>query len=179
MTTHYFVDETKAKGYVIVAVACPASALGAARSTIDALVLPGQRTIHMKNESARRRAHIASAVCGLTDVGVSAVVLDAGRGPESEIVRRERALRAMVTLATAGSTAVNLTLDLDQTLRSRDARVLASSLRERRATGVTYGHQTLTTQPLLALPDVVAWCWARGGDWRRRVQSVISEKRDV
>ncbi|WP_269306449.1 hypothetical protein [Aeromicrobium sp. HA] len=64
-------------------------------------------------------------------------------------------------------------------MRSRDARVLASTLQERRATGITYSHQTLASQPLLALPDVIAWCWARGGDWRRRVQPVISEKRDV
>ncbi|WP_269306451.1 hypothetical protein [Aeromicrobium sp. HA] len=104
MTTQYFIDETKAKGYVVVAVACPASALAAARRTVDALVLPGQRTIHRKNESPRRRTHIAGAVCGLTQSGVSAVVLDAGRGPEPEIARRERALRGIVALATAGGT---------------------------------------------------------------------------
>jgi hypothetical protein len=44
---------------------------------------------------------------------------------------------------------------------------------------VTYSHQTLATQPLLAIPDVIAWCWARGGHWRRRVMPVIADVTQV
>ncbi|WP_153302824.1 hypothetical protein [Aeromicrobium choanae] len=105
-------------------------------------------------------------------------MLDAGRGPESELVRRERALRDLVALA-APEGAAHLILDLDQTLIARDARTLSAAVRDARSPSVTYSHQSLGMQPLLALPDVIAWCWARGGDWRRRVNPVVSDVRTV
>jgi hypothetical protein len=71
-----------------------------------------------------------------------------------------------------GDVAANLVLDLDQTLVSRDARTIAIATRALGATSIAYSHQSLATQPLLAIPDVVAWCLARGGWWRRRVGSV-------
>lgn len=173
MGTHFFIDETKAKGYVVVAVACPDSSLATARRTLGKLILRGQRSIHMKHESARRRRQIADAVAGLTSVGINAVVVDAGSGPDAEYVRRDRALRAVVERA-ASASAASLVLDLDQTLVARDARTLSDACRSAGTTSITYSHQTLASQHLLALPDVVAWCWARGGDWRRRVAPIIS-----
>ena len=69
---------------------------GTSRRTVGGLVLPGQRSIHMKNEHPRRRRHIAEAIVSLPQVGVSAVVIDAGRGREPEHARGARALRAIV-----------------------------------------------------------------------------------
>lgn len=178
MGTQFFVDETKAKSYLVVAAVCPDSALAPARRVIGRLVLAGQRSIHMKQESVRRRGQIADAICALTAIGLEAVVLDAGRGPEPEIARRERVLRALVARA-EGEPAAHLVLDLDETLVARDARVLARAVRETGATSITYSHQRLATQPLLSIPDVVAWCWARGGDWRRRVTPIVSDVIDV
>jgi hypothetical protein len=151
MGSHYFIDETKAKGYVVVAVSCPDASLGAAREAIERLVLPGQRSVHMKHESPRRRSKIADAIAGLRDVGVSAIVLDAGRGPEPEHVRRDRALREIVVRA-ARETAATLVLDLDQTLVSKDARSISSALREVTGSSITYRHQALAAQPLLQSP---------------------------
>lgn len=176
--THVFIDETKAKGYLVVAAMCPDTSLQAARRTIGRLVLPGQRSIHMKREGARRRSTIADAVAGVSDIGVTAVVLDAGRGPEPEHVRRERALREVVGLAATESVA-HLVLDLDQTLVAKDARTIALAIGELDATSITYSHQSLATQPLLSIPDVIAWCWARGGEWRRRVMPIVSTVREV
>ena len=31
-----------------------------------------------------------------------------------------------------------------------------------------YRHARPSAEPLLILSDVIAWAWARGGDWRRR-----------
>lgn len=66
-------------------------------------------------------------------------------------------------------------MDLDQTLMARDARTLSTAIRDAQAESITYSHQMLASQPLLALPDVVAWCWARGGDWRQRVLPIITK----
>ena len=42
-----------------------------------------------------------------------------------------------------------------------------------------YQHQRAHAELLLALPDVVAWCWVRSGDWRRRVSPIITTVRHV
>ena len=38
-----------------------------------------------------------------------------------------------------------------------------------------YGHPVPwnTAFPLLTVPDAIAWCWARGGAWRERIQPVV------
>jgi hypothetical protein len=36
-----------------------------------------------------------------------------------------------------------------------------------------YPHQRAHDEPLRAIPDVVAWCWARSGDWRQRVAPIL------
>jgi len=170
--THYFVDETKAKAYVVVAVACPDTSLAASRRALGSLVLPGQRSLHMKNESPRRRRQIADAVCSLRAIGVVAMVMDAGRGPDSERARRDRALRALVG-GLAPEDPAHLVLDLDHTLVAHDSRTISSACQQMEATAITYSHQPFRSQPLLALPDVVAWSWARGGEWKRRVEPMI------
>ncbi|GAA1742680.1 hypothetical protein [Aeromicrobium alkaliterrae] len=178
MSTHYFIDETKAKGYVVVIASCPSESLAAMRRVVSRLVLPGQRSIHMKNESPRRRRQIAGAFVGLSERGIQATVLDAGRGPESERLRRARALRAVVALTAEGPSG-NLVLDLDRTMLARDRRVLSSALREFSADHLSYAHLPFSAEPLLAIPDVVAWSWARGGEWRARIQPLIRDHRDV
>jgi hypothetical protein len=174
VSTHFFIDETKAKSYLVAAAVCSDSARAPALRAIRNLILPGQRSIHMKQESSRRRSQIADAVCDLKDTGVELLLLDAGRGPEPEVVRRERALQAVVERA-ACEPAAKLVLDLDQTLVARDARTLSAAIRETDSRSVTYCHQLLSSQPLLSIPDVVAWCWARGSDWRRRVAPIVTD----
>lgn len=75
--------------------------------------------------------------------------------------------------------AATLVLDLDQTLVARDARTIAAASRDFRTPSVTYSHQSLATQPLLAIPDVIAWFWARGANWRQRVAPVIANSFNV
>ena len=74
MSGHIFVDETKRAGYVIAAVTV--SDTEAIRKIVRALVLPGQRRIHMKHEQARRRRVIVSALAAMQ---VQATVYDAAR----------------------------------------------------------------------------------------------------
>jgi hypothetical protein len=42
-----------------------------------------------------------------------------------------------------------------------------------------YEHLRPTSEPLLAIPDAVAWCWAKGGDWQRRIEPVVTDVRQV
>jgi hypothetical protein len=62
LTICAFVDESKSKGYIMVCAILSQSALSQARLAMRALVLPGQRSLHMKDESAPRRREIVSAI---------------------------------------------------------------------------------------------------------------------
>lgn len=37
-----------------------------------------------------------------------------------------------------------------------------------------YRHHRAHEEPLLALPDAIAWSWHRGGQWRKRVEPLVT-----
>lgn len=76
MSGHVFVDETKHRGYLLVASVVPAAELDSVRKMLRGLILPGQRRLHMKDESNQRRRSIASVVAVS---GLQATVYDAGQ----------------------------------------------------------------------------------------------------
>ena len=61
----------------------------AIRKTVRALVLPGQRRIHMKHEQARRRRVIVSALAAMQ---VQAIVYDAARRYRTDLAARTACL---------------------------------------------------------------------------------------
>lgn len=174
MSGHIFVNETKHNDYLLVAVVGPMHSLSEVRGVLRGLVLPGQRRLHMKSESDRRKRLIASAV---VRAGISATVYDAGRRYLTERDRRAACLRLLVEDAKRrGDTMV--ILEQDDSLVAWDRRVLYNSAHQAGVTdSLRYEHQRASTEPLLALPDSVAWCWAKGGDWHRRIASVVEEVR--
>lgn len=174
MTVHTYIDETKAGGYLVVAATAAPEQLKIASRELATLLLPGQRSLHMKSEGASRRRLIADAIVGMgADLGVEAVIYDAGRvGPERD--RRARCLQTLVRDAGTRPTTSRLVFDLDQSLQSWDRQQLIELTRAAGLRGrVEYTHMARHADRLLAIPDVVAWCWARGGDWRQRVRPVV------
>ena len=173
---HVFVDETKYRGYVLVAAVVLPNDLDSLRKMVRGLVLPGQRRLHMKDESAPRKRSIAAAIA---TSGIRAVAYDAGRRYRTERDRRAACLQAVVTdLAGAGST--TLVLERDDTLLSWDNQRLIEFTRPAGCRDtLRYEHRTAATEQLLALPDAIAWCWAQGGDWRRRIETLVTDVRNV
>jgi hypothetical protein len=51
----------------------------------------------------------------------------------------------------------------------------AAGARER----ISYVHHHRHYEPMLAIPDAIAWCWGKGGDWRRRIKLIVSDVRNV
>jgi len=65
-------------------------------------------------------------------------------------------------------------LESDTTQDARDRQALIEVTRAAGCRGtMTYEHRTANAEPLLSIPDAVAWAWAWGGDWRRRVEPVV------
>lgn len=179
MSTLIYVDETKAKGYLLAAVMGKSGDMDPMRTELGSLILPGQRTLHMKTESdSRRRQIISTIIKNFDEHDLHAVLYNAGRsGPELQ--RRERCMAAIVNDALTQAPA-KVVFDLDESLQSWDCQRMIEITRLA-ASGdqVTYEHQTRFSELLLVVPDAIAWCWARGGDWRTRVHPIVDQVRVV
>ena len=176
MSNHVFVDETKRRGYLLVAGVVVPGDLDTVRRMLRGLVLPGQRRLHMKDENDQRRRSIATAIAVS---GVTATIYDAGRRYRDERARRAACLHALIIDAAQRGHAM-LVLEQDDTLLSWDNQRLIEFTREAgcRET-LRYEHRRAASELLLAVPDAIAWCWAKGGDWRRRIEPVVTDVREV
>lgn len=177
MTTHAFADESKRPHYLVAVARLDQADLAAGRRTIRGLHLAGQRRLHMVKERASRQRAILSTVASLP---VTATIYRAARATATgERERRGRCLDQVVRdLSTHPRT--RLVLERDDTLVHNDrVRLYAATRRDACAGRVEYVHETAAVEPLLALPDAVAWAWNQGGDWRRRAAPVVTRVADV
>ena len=170
MSAHVFVDESKSRGFLLAASVVPAPDLASLRRAVDALRLPGQRRIHFTSERDDRRRLILAA---LLDAGPAVVIYQA---PQECPITRARDL----TMARLADDAIRLgaariVVERDDQAVHSDRRII----RERaelagRHDSLRYVHLRAHEECLLAVPDAVAWCWAKGGDWRRRVAPLVA-----
>lgn len=178
MDTHIYVDESKAKDYLVVAAIVTGDAQ-TARRAVQSLVLPGQRTPHMKAERDSRRHQIADTIGRMSDLGLRAIIYNAGRRYCNEKERRAGCLRALVHDA-ALLAPVTITFDRDESLEAWDRQRMIELTRHTGLTGqLCYTHAHRNNELLLCLPDAVAWCWAHGGDWRRRITPIIQDVQNL
>lgn len=173
MTKWVYIDETKRSGYVVAAVSVTDPS--AARKVIRSLILPGQHRVHMVRERPARKRQIVDAICSMT---VTATIYDAGRHHQSELAARAACLQALLTDLKGHET--YLTIEQDDGLVRYDNQWLieATRLTGQRDT-LRYEHQRAGVEPLLAIPDIAAWCWTKGGEWRQRVDPVVVAVRTV
>lgn len=174
MTTWVYVDETKRAGYVIAAVAVTDPI--AARKAVRGLIVPGRRRLHMHNEHVRHRRVVVSTLVAMP---VAATVYDAARRYRTDLEARAACLAALVE-DLAGSGDTRLVIEQDDSLVGYDNQRLIEATR---ASGqrdtLRYEHLRAHAEPLLALPDVVAWCWVRSGEWRQRIAPILAAVRTV
>ena len=170
-----FVDESKAKDYLMVAVTIPSSRVDQTRTTIRGLVMPGARRVHMHRESDRRKRTILTTLATLP---FQATLYNAGN-QGSERQRRDRCLAAIIHDA-ATTTPALITLEADNTLKAADLRTLYKAREAAEAFNtVTYDHVSSHHDLALAIPDSIAWAWARGGQWHQRVRPLLREVKRV
>lgn len=176
MGGHVFVDESKSRGYLLIATVVLPGDLAVARRAVRELLLPGQKRLHMKSEGMAQRKRILAA---FTQMGFEATIYRAGATFTTDLRRREACLNGVVTdILTAGHTF--LCIESDETLDGRDRQQLAAVMRAAGAGfAFEYRHARAAQEPLLAVPDAIGWAWARGGEWRRRTQPLVSGLIDV
>jgi hypothetical protein len=153
-----FIDESlRARSglYVLVAVIAADSDADAHRQAMSALLHRGQLRLHWRDESAKRRSQLVSALCRLRLTG--AVVIAAGvASRRQERARRKCVERLLAELVTRGIATMTFEQRHDE-LDARD-RALVAALKRRQSlpAAARASWQSAVNEPLLWLPDIAA-----------------------
>lgn len=166
MVLHAFVDESDRRDYVVCAVVVGSDGRDEIRQVVRGLRRPGAHRLHMAKESAAHRKRILGDLCALpisATLYVSRYSVD--RDGRAEIMRR------MV----AGLGVEGLVIESGVGQDERDRAVLYEAVRAAGLDGrFSYRHLAPRAEPLLWLPDAIAWAWGAGKDWRRRVEPLVA-----
>lgn len=163
-----FVDETKAKGYTMVAAVVVPHDASELRKQMRGLVLKGQRRIHFTSESDSRRRLILSK---LVELGVCAHMVQSTASTQAQ--GREECLMQLVELA-ADNDHTRIVLERDASIEQADRRILYREVNSRGLRdALSYNHEGAHDEPLLWIADAIAWSHAKGGDWRRRIEPLL------
>ncbi|MFI6308031.1 hypothetical protein ACIBCH_39600 [Amycolatopsis thailandensis] len=174
MTGHVFVDESKEGGYLVTAAALLSGDLTSARRAMRGLILPGQRRLHFTHESDGRRKRILDTIAALDP---TVTIYDASAHHRRR--QRQACLDVLVEdLASAGTRM--LVLESDESIVELDRKTLYRAVRAQECHDVLeYRHLRAFEEPLLAIPDALAWCWQRGGHWKARAREMVAGIRTV
>ncbi|MFT4263635.1 MAG: hypothetical protein QM572_09655 [Nocardioides sp.] len=159
---HVFVDETKAREFIMVATWVGPNELVRARRALRALVPGGRARLHFKKLSDSQRL---TALGAIRSLGITVTVSRAsGR---DEAAKRAEALRAVLAAADR-HVAARVVLETDEPMVWRDL-TLAHEVN----CPCPVVHHRSVEEPLLWVSDAVAWCLQRGGAWPGRVDDLV------
>ncbi len=169
-----YVDESKAKAYLLVAVIIAPGQAAGFRKRMVGLRMPKQGHIHFVNERDSRRKMILDE---LVDMGIQSKVYSiSGLNP---IAARPQLLGALMD-DLAEIEASKLIFERDDSAQKADEFVLRNGLVKRNLkNSVEYSHLGKSEEPLLWIADAIAWSFARGGDFGRRVRPLIISVQEI
>lgn len=171
MPLHAFVDESKQRGLLVVAAVLSSADVTAVRRDVEGLHLRAQRRIHFKDESDGRKRTILDVLTG-TPVRLRLYECPSER---HELAAREACpTRIVEDLAVLGGE--RLVIERDDSTILHDKRTLYQAVGKVGVRGsLQYVHLRAKEETLLALPDAFAWCYAKGGEWRRLIQELVDD----
>ena len=164
---HAFADESCRRGmYLMCAASVSVSDLEPTRRSLRRLRLRGQQRIHFASESNSRRKSILTA---LADLNVSTLVYVTTGGKQTSA--RRAILQKMVPDLRSKGVAL-FVLDSRQGQDHKDRATIHSLLGSNPEPAFEYYHHRSAHEPILWIPDAVAWAWGRGGNWRKQVEQL-------
>jgi hypothetical protein len=159
MPAHVFVDESKTRGLLMAATACGAAEVNTHRRTMASLLLPRERRIHFTKEAPARRRKILGVIAEF-DLAVRLY-----QAEKNNAAGRKACLIAVVR--DIADSAERLVIERDETTTTFDKQVLFHAAREHGCSdSLQYELLAAHADPLLWIPDAVAWSWVKGGEWR-------------
>jgi hypothetical protein len=127
--------------------------------------------LHFNHERNARRKQIIGLICTF------GLMVDLYQAKRDDAANRRRCLEAIVRDNAA--TAERLVVERDESTVANDQRTLTAASHRFGCHGrLRWDLLAAKEDPLLWIPDAVAWCWVRGGEWRRLIQS-FSQVRDL
>jgi hypothetical protein len=170
---HAFVDESQrgSRYYLAAAIVEPAR-LGPTRRALRALLMPGQREIHFKQEKPERRRRLADVIASMP---IEVRIYHHAYHRHDEPAR-QKCLQGLAN-DLLSRRAQRLLIDSRQDRDAHDRHTLHRTLG--RQSTLVYGHTSSTQDPLLWIADVVGWCYGAGGDWRMRVKPITGAALDM
>ena len=165
---HGFVDESTRRGdYMLCAATVAVGDLTETRKALRGLRAKGQRKLHFATESDPNRRKILAELGKLNASTIIYVAQD-----RNEIRARNAILSAMVPDLRARGVS-RLMIDAREGQDHRDRATIHKAVSADPSPEFRYDHQQSAREPLLWIPDAVAWSWGRGGDWRVRVEGLV------
>ncbi|WP_434452240.1 hypothetical protein [Lentzea sp. E54] len=176
MSLHAFVDESRRNNtYLLAAAVIDPRELSPLRKLLMGLRMPNQRELHFKKETPARRKQILSA---LVPAAIHVDVYLACCRNGEERARQTCVARLTDDLRKLGVT--RLVFDSREVRDDNDLLTIRRALGQSSwGTGLFYEHLPSENDPLLWIPDIVAWCYGAGGDWLRRVRPLIGDVIDT
>lgn len=176
MTVHAFVDESaRPPNYLIAAAIVEPSRVRLLRRSMRALLMPGQRELHFKKERPIRRRALADAIARLP---VEVCVYSRSCRRLDEPARQDCFSQLVCDLV--ARRAHRLVIDSRNEQDIHDERTLRRLLGSHpSASRLVYEHVDSTNESLLWIADIVAWCFGAGGDWRKRIDPILSTVVDL
>jgi hypothetical protein len=170
MPFNTYVDESIRKSFILCLVQVNSSELHEVRKHLRSLKHHRRSFIHMQEESKETQLRVAK---GIMQLPVRATVIAVSLLQVSHSTARANAIsRAVRHPAFIDSQLVSF--DLSNNL-ARDRQVIQQTARTMSASIPHYRHMNSRHEPLLWLPDIIAWCYGRGGTWRDAVEPLITE----
>ena len=163
-------DESARQSYLLCGVNVDQSKAAELRSNLRALRPPARTRIHMYRETKATQERIVRELIGLEiHAWIIRVSGQVSKLPNS----RHLAIRSTSHLESIRQSRL---LVFDQSSNHlADRRSLSEVAREVDYQFPHYRHMNSRHEPLLWLPDIIAWCYGRGGTWRDSVEPLVTE----
>lgn len=173
---HVFLDESKESDYILVAASIVASNVGTVRSQVKGLRHKGSKSIHMRKESPKFRQDIISRLVALP---VRTHVIESTDRSLNDLERRFRCLEHVLAMC-AKSATTRLLIERDESILKAERQFFIEAIRRHELhPDFRYDWLARDAEPLLWVPDVVAWSYAKGGRWRAAVGPLVSDSTRV
>lgn len=169
-----FSDESERANTMLVAVVLvPPVTIDDTRAELRGLLLAGQRRVHTAKESPRRRRLLLDTIARTEGLAATVVRLRRPTGVD-HVAGRRLLLQAATGLVVRSSVTAWTLDDTHPAQRNRDRDTIGHTLQRLDARHVVYDHRKSHTKPLLWAADAICWAAGAGGDWRRRVETVVT-----
>lgn len=166
---HVFVDESDRSAYLVCAARVYPAETAAMRRLVQSFRLPGQHRLHFVKERPSRRREILDALAR-TNVRVRLYSCRA-----QVKLARQRCLRQLVT-DLEEPRAERLIIEPVDGLQTLDRETIYETSRGNpNLANLTYHHLSAHNEPLLWIPDAVAWAYGAGAPWQRRIENMIDK----